>query len=255
MIAVKTEKLEELTLEELYALADRTGLDLPPGLERPFVIEEISEALEEDEEESEERRAFQGEAVYVDEKKYSDLRIGAEPEPPAVDEEVIVRRYNETMIRAIARDPSWAFAYWDVSDADLAALRGEDTSADLFLRVVEIGQDVGKAPLDGHQEYFDIPVNDGDLQWYINLPRSGVHFRIELCTRKPGFGKFHVLARSNEVESPRQSLALPKDGFEHVSYVLLSLSGIEDLPLDDLPDGNPLCILPAGPGEPVDRAE
>jgi hypothetical protein len=253
MTAVKTEKLEELSLEELYALADRTGLDLPPGLERPFVIEEIAEALEEDEEESEERRAFQGEALHIDEKKYSDLRIDdIEPAPPPA-EGAIVSRYNETMIRAIARDPSWAFAYWDVSDADLAAMRGDEGSAGLFLRVAEIGQDEGKKASDGHQEYFDIPVNDSDLQWYINLPRSGVRFRIELCARRPGVGKFRVLARSNEVESPRQSLALPKSGFETVSYVLLSLSGIEDLPLDDLPGGNPLCILHAGTGEPVDR--
>jgi hypothetical protein len=254
MIDVKTEKLEALSLEELYALADRTGLDLPPGLERPFVIEEIAEVLEEEEEESEERHVSQGEALHVDEKKYSDLRIddiGIDP-PPA--EEAIVSRYNETMIRAIARDPSWAFAYWDVSDADLATMRGDETTAGLFLRVVEIGQKEKKAASEGHQEYFDIPVNDGDLQWYINLPRSGVRFRIELCARKLGLGKFHVLARSNEVESPRQSLALPKGGFKNVSYVLLSLSGIEDLPLDDLPDGNPLRLSHAGLGEPADRA-
>jgi hypothetical protein len=256
MIIVKTEKLEALTLEELYALADRTGLDLPPGLERPFVIEEIAEALEEDEEESEERRAFQGEALHIDEKKYSDLRIDdIGPEPSSVSEEAIVSRYNETMIRAIARDPSWAFAYWDVSDADIAAMRGDENTAGLFLRVAGIGQDEGKAASEGHQEYFDIPVNDGDLQWYINLPRSGVRFRIELCARRLGFGKFRVLARSNEVESPRQSLALPKDGFGTVSYMLLSLSGIEDLPLDDLPDGNPLCIFHTDPGDPVDRAD
>ena len=59
-----SDKLDALSIEELYALADKTGLDLPLGLERPFIVEEILEALEED---SEDRRAAQGEAVHIDE--------------------------------------------------------------------------------------------------------------------------------------------------------------------------------------------
>jgi uncharacterized protein len=256
MTAVKTEKLEALSLDELYALADRAGLDLPPGLERPFVIEEIAEALEEDEEETEDRRASQGEALHIDEKKYSDLRIDdIEPAPLPAEEGAMALRYNETMIRAIARDPSWAFAFWDVADAELAALRGDESSAGLFLRVAEIGAEDEQPGPEGHREYFDIPVSDGDLQWYINLPRSGVRFRIDLCARKPGFGKLRVLARSNEVESPRQSFSLPQSGLDKAAFELLALSGIEDLPLDELPDGNPLRILHSGHGESADRAD
>jgi hypothetical protein len=123
-VSVKMEKLDALSLEELYALAEKTGLDLPPGLERPFVIEEILDALEED---SEDRREAQGEAVHIDEKKYSGLRMG-DFDVDSGYSEPIAARYNETMIRAIARDPSWAFAYWDVSDSDLEALRGEEAS-------------------------------------------------------------------------------------------------------------------------------
>jgi uncharacterized protein len=249
---VTTDKLESLSLEELYVLADRTGLDLPPGLERPFVIEEILEVLEED---SEDRRSSQGEALHIDEKKYSELRIDEIDVDPGVDESMTTR-YNETMIRAIVRDPSWAFAYWDVSDAELGSLRGDEGSAGLFLRVAEIcgAEDAGGS--DNHHEYFDIPVSDNDLQWYINLPRSGVHFRIDLCARHAGQGgKFRVLAHSNEVESPRQSLATSSEGLEAAGCELLALSGIEDLSIDGCADGNPRRILQSGAANPTDRAD
>lgn len=249
-VSVKTDKFDALSLEELYAFADKTGLDLPPGLERPFVIEEILEALEED---SEDRRAAQGEAVHIDEKKYSGLRIG-DFDLDMGPGESIAKRYNETMIRAIVRDPSWAFAYWDVSDSDLEVLRGEESSAGLFLRVAEIepSGEQGEA----HRDYFDIPVADNDQQWYINLPRSGVRFRIDLCARRGGqAGKFRVLARSSEVESPRQSLMGTGQSLDAAAYELLALSGVQDLPAETQPEGNPLRIMPSGLARPSDRAD
>lgn len=247
---MKTDRLEALSLEELYALADKTGLDLPAGLERSFVVEEILEALEED---SEDRRAAQGEAVHIDEKKYSGMRIGDFDEDPGLGEPMATR-YNETMIRAIVRDPSWAFAYWDVADTELEAIRGDEASAGLFLRVAELSPAVEQ--LDSHREYFDIPIADNDLQWYINLPRSGVRFRIDLCARKGGQGgKFRVLARSSEVESPRQSLASQGQALDPATYELLALSGVEDLPIEVVSEGNPLRILPSGISRPNDRAD
>ncbi len=247
-----TDKLESLSLEELYSLADRTGLDLPPGLERPFVIEEILEVLEED---SEDRRSSQGEALHMDEKKYSELRIDEIDVDPGVDESMTAR-YNETMIKAIVRDPSWAFAYWDVSDAELASLKGEEGTAGLFLRVAEIrgAEDAGAG--DNHREYFDIPVADNDLQWYINLPASGVRFRIDLCARRAGQGgKLRVLARSNEVESPRQSFPATAARLDDAACELLALSGIEDLPMEIKAEGNPRCILQSRAAGPTDRSD
>jgi uncharacterized protein len=249
---VTIDKLESLSLEELYTLADRTGLDLPPGLARPFVIEEILDVLEED---SEDRRSSQGEALHIDEKKYSELRIDEIDVDPGADESM-TQRYNETMIHAIVRDPSWAFAFWDVSDADLESIHGEEGSAGLFLRVVEIRGQGDKADSDNHREYFDIPVADNDLQWYINLPRSGVRFRIDLCARHAfQTVKFRVLARSNEVESPRQSLATPPEKLGAETCELLALSGIEELSIDGRTEFNPQCILQSGKPGAADRAD
>lgn len=254
------EQLEALSLDELYSLADRTGLDLPPGLERLFVIEEILDTLEED---SEDRRESRGDAVHVDEKKYFGLSAGDYDLDPGPGE-VLAKRYNETMIRAIARDPSWAFAYWDVSDADLESMRGDESSAGLFLRVAELGsaEPRGSAaesrnPADeAHKDFFDIPVADLDSQWYINLPRSGVRFRIDLCARRGGpAGKIKVLARSNEVESPRQGIASPPESLSAEARELLALSGVEDLSFYPEGDSNPLRLLPSGFARPSNRAD
>jgi uncharacterized protein len=236
---VKTERLESFSIEELYSLADKMGLDLPPDLERPFVVEEILEVLAED---SEDRRSSQGDAVHVDEKKFS----GFELDDIEIDEEsgqALDARYNETMIRAMARDPSWAFAYWDVADSDLAGLRGDEQSAGLFLRIAEIAsaEDGAAEP---RMDCFDIPVADDDRQWYINLPRAGVRFRIDLCARLSGLpGKTRVLARSNEVVSPRQSLATPE--LDERQRAILELSGIEELRIEGLGGEDSLRLAPA----------
>jgi hypothetical protein len=249
---VTIDKLESLTLDELYALADRTGLDLPPGLARPFVIEEVLDVIEED---SEDRRSSQGEALHIDEKKYAELRIDEIDVDPGADESM-AQRYNETMVRAIVRDPSWAFAFWDVSDAELESLRGEEGSAGLFLRVVELRGQGDAAEPEGQREYFDIPVADEDLQWYINLPRSGVRFRIDLCARRASqAGKFRVLARSNEVESPRLSLATDPETLGEGACELLSLSGVEELAIEGCADANPRRILQSGSAGAADRAD
>jgi hypothetical protein len=233
--SVMNDKLESFSIEELYSLADKMGLDLPPGLERNFVIEEILEVLAED---SEDRRSSQVDAVHVDEKKF----CGSELDDIDMGDEsgfTLEERYNETMIHAIVRDPSWAFAFWDVADSELDAVRGDDTSASLFLRVTELSTsgETASSACEAHKEYFDIPISDEDRQWYINLPRSGMRFRIDLCIRRAGqVGKIRVLARSNEVISPRPSLALPASMLDESWRGILMLSGIGHLHIEGFED-------------------
>jgi hypothetical protein len=158
------------------------------------------------------------------------------------------------MIRAIVRDPSWAFAFWDVSDADLESLRGEEGSAGLLLRVVELPPQGERAEPEANRDYFDIPVSEGDLQWYINLPRPGVRFRIDLCARRAGAaGKLRVLARSNEVESPRQALATESLGAGERE--LLALSGGDELFREGSVEADPRRLFHSGTAEAADLAD
>ena len=149
---MRIHKLDALSIEELYALADKTGLDLPPGLERPFVVEEILEALEED---SEDRRAAQGEAVHIDEKKYSGLRIG-DFDLDLDRGESLAFRYNETMIQGHRAGPFLGIRVlgrcrFGARDASRRRL----LTAGIFLRVSEIGATGENG--DSQREYLTSP--------------------------------------------------------------------------------------------------
>jgi len=226
---VNPEKLSLLADEELILLADRMGIFIPEGLDRRFIIEEIITALDDDDHE----RVFSHDGTgHVEEKKFSGSRS-----LPAVgfEKSGFPERYNETMIRALPRDPAWIYTYWDLSEQKRESLSGDDENFELFLRVVEL------QPESGHKkDFFDISISHDDWKWYINIPSPGETYRIDLCVRKNGAAK--VLARSNEVRMPiffvRHAQRIPK-----MTKSLLLLSGIEDLHLFEQKEENPSRIL------------
>ncbi|MEN6363952.1 MAG: DUF4912 domain-containing protein [Rectinema sp.] len=230
---VNPEKLALLSDGELHILADRMGLNLPEGLERLFVLEEILDALDED---SQERRLGQDGPGHVEEKKYS----GAYPSFAIPAESSIPQRYNETMIRALPRDPSWVFAYWDISENKRAVLCPEDGDPGLFLRVSEL------SGAKDHQkrDYFDIPVSRDDCQWYINTPHPGARYRIDLCMHASAKAK--VLAKSDEIRLPLQYMDANPDSLPQATRRLLLLSGCSELNIAAPRPSNPSRILPDG---------
>ena len=227
-----TENFESLSDPDLRAIADRMGLGLPADLDRIFVVEEIVESLEED---RLERDRGTEAPLYVEDAKYwcrddGDVRLA--DSPPKLE-----TRYNETAVRALVRDPSWAFALWDVSETDRSAIEAAGEDARLFLRVAEIDARDGGKP-----SFFDIPVSVEDSQWYINLPHPEARYRIDLAFRSDG--KVRSLARSLEFVVPRQFMgesAIPPD-----SRRLLELSGIDDLAIEPAEEDNPSRILRSG---------
>lgn len=233
------EKLTVLSDEALLSLAEKMGIIVPPELERSFLIEALLEAFEED---SEDRMESGDASVRMEEAKFcgsetDDLDSSLDTEPR------VETRYNETMVRLLVRDTSWAFAFWDVNDDERAALLAEASGQGLpgyFLRVME---DNGKDPSRG-LEHFDIPVGDSDLQWYINLPQPDSRYRIDLCCRLNG--KIHVLAKSNVVHTPRGALAEESYAIDVKTAELLALSGFGELDISMSDDRHPSRIL-SGP--------
>jgi len=226
---VNPEKLSLLSDQELALLAERMGIYIPEGLYRPFIIEEIIAALEDDDRE----RVFSHDGTgHVEEKKLS----GSAHIPYPVHESTgIPERYNETMIRALPRDPSWIYAYWDISEQKRAPFSEEEGAAGLFLRVLEVH------PQSEHKkDFFDIGITLDDWKWYINIPQSGSTYRVDLCLHKGD--KIKVLARSNELHMPvyymRRAQQMPQ-----ITKSLLILSGIEGLHLTEPRDDNPNRIL------------
>jgi hypothetical protein len=94
----------------------------------------------------------------------------------------------------MARDPHWAYAYWDVEDAQAARVRRDSGFEQLVLRV----QDLQPA------SSFDIPIQWSDSSWYIYLPNQDADYVLELGYLASG--RFRLLARSNQVRTPRESI-------------------------------------------------
>ncbi len=213
------------------------GLGIPPDLERVFVVEEILVALEED---SDERRSGGVASLRIEETKFSssdpvDMDFGRDG-PPAISPSTC-----DTFIRVLVRDPSWAFAFWEISDTERASIASADGRLSLFLRVSET-TDGEKA--DAKRDFFDIPISEDDSQWYLNLPRPKSRYRIELCSRIDG--RVRMLAKSRDLAVPRQLLDSLSSKLETDAAELLRLSGLESLDIEPVSDDNPQRIIKAG---------
>ena len=211
-------------------LAERMGVFLPDGLARPFIVEEIISALEDDDDRE---RVFSHDGTgHVEEKKLSGASY-ARFRPN--ENSGVPERYNETMIRALPRDPAWIYAYWDISEQKRLPMSEDEAGSGLFLRVVELHHSG-----DHRKDFFDIGISLDDCKWYINVPQPGSSYRVDLCQHKSD--KTKILARSNEVKMPlfylRKSANVPQ-----VTKSLLILSDVEGLHLNEPREDNPNRIL------------
>jgi hypothetical protein len=183
------ERLRSMPLEELAALARTAGLEPAENMDSEELIELVLEGYQEMREEREEGN---NPSVRVEEAKFE---VGDEEVPAPAEGPCIPQRYNETRAVLMVRDPHWAYAYWDVEEAQAARVRKDPGFEQLVLRV----QDLQPA------SSFDIPIQWSDSSWYIYLPNQDADYLLELGYLASG--KFRLLARSNQVRTPRESIA------------------------------------------------
>lgn len=137
----------------------------------------------------------------------------------ADDETELPDSYNHTEITLLLRDPSWAYAFWNLR-FDLRTQLRKSTQESLYLRVID---HFGAA---GASDAFTIPLTPDDTSWYINLPRQGTTYSVELGMK---FGSREVrLALSNTVDVPAPGLdELPRR--DPVIRQVLEASGLTAL--------------------------
>ena len=116
--------LESLSTGELAELADGNGLDIPPGLERVFIIGELLEL----ERVSGCGRGFDGETGGEE-----DVASDEPGEPAALPD-----RYGTSFVDVLIRDPLWVFVFWE---AKRKAGEGDADPGERRLRVVPLGAD------------------------------------------------------------------------------------------------------------------
>ena len=193
---MKRERLSSLPIEELRRIAARHEIEIDDTIDRESLVNQIAEVYEELELERDRANNYQ---VKVEAKKYRILEDeeGSEAELPAIPE-----RYNETRLVAMPRDPTWAFAYWEIREEKLRQLNRDGEKVRLVLRV----HDIEGIHFNGRNSNssFDIPVRLTDGRWYINLPQAGCTYIMELVAKKK---REQVLVRSNIIRTPREGFS------------------------------------------------
>jgi hypothetical protein len=200
--------LESLTTAELTKLADSYGVDIPPELERVFVIEELLD-LENDDEDG----SRNGEVV-----PFREMEL--------LEPVLIPKQYNITYIDVLIRDPLWVFAFWEIKTADKDLYERVDDFEGYYLKIVPLLDK--KKPSAGQGEPFIIPVGIEDSAWYIGFPPAGGRFWVEIGVTRGAGGV--ALAVSRPFNLPRL-LNSPEGNGENFGEPLIQLSGVDDLPV------------------------
>jgi len=160
--------LESLSTDELVELADRNGLDIPPGLERVFVIGELLEL--------ERYIRRNGENGDMDDAGLS-MPPGEFIMPAALPD-----RYGMSYVDVLIRDPLWVFVFWEVKKQGRNSQEEDSAPGEHCLRIVPLrGGDEMRTDIAAS---FTVAVGINDRSLYLGIPHdSGRCFRIELCVR------------------------------------------------------------------------
>jgi hypothetical protein len=199
--------LESLSTGELFTLAEKCGLDLPNGLERVFVIEELYYLGQDGE----------NKAVEADDLEHREIKEAA----------ALPKQYNISFIEVIVRDPLWVFVFWEIKKQDLDLHQKALDFSGYFLRVIPLKGDSFQPDLAAS---FTVAVGVDDSAWYVGFsPEDGRSFKIELCSRHGE--NCTVLAESRPFILPRLIRPQFNDTEEDLQAIyknpLLQLSGIE----------------------------
>jgi len=180
--------LESLSTGELIDLAVKNGLDIPPGLERGFIIEEL---------------------FYLDHGAEGASAEAANHDINQVDPQndafkefaALPRQYHISFIEVLIRDPLWAFVFWEIKAHDRNHYESAADFGGYCLRVTPIilKDDALYADVAAS---FIVSVDIDDCGRYLGFPPDdGRCFKVELCMRN--YDNYTALAESRPFTLPR----------------------------------------------------
>ncbi|GHU64456.1 DUF4912 domain-containing protein [Spirochaetia bacterium] len=158
--------LESLATDELIRLADFLGFDIPPGLDRVFVIEELLELTAEEE------------GTTEDDEEETPLKADLS-DTGFFEAVALPRQYNITFLEVIIRDPLWAFVFWELKGSDKEIFEKAPDFDGYYLKV---------SPQNGDRDgVFYVPVGIDDTAWYLGFPATETRrYIVELCAGRGG---------------------------------------------------------------------
>jgi len=207
--------LESLTTDDLLAIADKLGIDIPDNPDRIFIIEELLDFSS-----REEGGSFAGKEAGT-----TDL-ILTESVP-------LPKQYNITFIDVMIRDPLWAFVFWEIKVSEKELFERDENFDGYYLKVCRLDNNPSG---NGNNGLFMVPVKSDDTAWYLNLSPAfeadiswsdQSQFKVEFCASVGGLET--VLAVSNPVRLPYLPSAAGKhDASTAWGNDLVCLSGYAD---------------------------
>jgi hypothetical protein len=138
--------LENMSTGELIKLADTYGIDIPLGLERIFIIEEILEC-----------------ANAEDQTIKEDITVN-----PSYSEAVLLpKQYNISYLEVIIRDPLWAFVFWEIKGHDRDVHENAVDFNGYYLHIIPL--DASGQQTQVKENTFSIPVGVFDCARYLGF--------------------------------------------------------------------------------------
>ncbi|MCL1814510.1 MAG: DUF4912 domain-containing protein [Treponema sp.] len=191
--------LNSLTTRDLIKLADRAGIDIPPDLDRTFIIRELLESRIDNDNDNDNDNVLE----FLDEK--SSLATAELP-----------RQYHITYLEILPRDPQWVFVFWEIK----AQVR-EHFERDPRFEGYALKAYVRKCSENTFVESFTVPVKKEDNSRYLGFPNGGI-FRIALWVQ--GIETSLIVSR---IFSLPRFLNNPEND-EYLTRPLIRLSGAAD---------------------------
>jgi uncharacterized protein len=144
---ISRHRLESMSTAELVKLAEDFGVDIPPGLERIFIIEEL--LLEN--------------ACLNEPKTEEEIQII----PSYTESVVLPKQYNISFVEVIIRDPLWAYVFWEIKSHDRELHENADDFKGYFLRVIPLieGENIQKSK----ENSFTVLIDKDDSARYLGF--------------------------------------------------------------------------------------
>ncbi len=110
-------------------------------------------------------------------------------------------RYGDHRLVVLARDPNWAYAYWDLDAARVRDLLNKTGQSPAKARWVLRVYSAALHPVEDKGHFFDIDVDVKTGSYYLDLSRPGARFTVEIGVMDAS-GMFRATAQSNAVILP-----------------------------------------------------
>lgn len=121
-------------------------------------------------------------------------------------------RYNQTVVKILAQTPTTLFVYWDISDKDRENFI--NNFGEYFFHNTKPVLIIDNETM--HYRY-EIDINDFANSWYLHLPDSNCHYRVELGRRPINHyvsipNGYLSISSSNEMITPNDHILFESIG-------------------------------------------